>query len=207
MFFSLSHLMFKIVRYVEIGQAASIVTDAFFADHTNFFTYQREKLKTYLSLESSYPKPSEKNTYVYFVACRNVDGKVLGFVEIDCRETTRPKEGSPPRPYMCNLAIDKKWRRKGIATALIEACEEIAYNNGYENIYLKVRSANDVAVHMYKRLGYVEESSTIEMTERLNESLVLLLKKQLLSKNNDEEATNKALSSKNQMQLTQIQNK
>ena len=191
--------------YLEIGQAANIVTDAFFADHTNFFTYQKEKLKTYLSLESSYPKPSEKNTYVYFVACRNTDGKVLGFVEIDCRETRPLKEGLPPRPYMCNLAIDKKWRRNGIATALIEACEDVALKNGYENIYLKVRSANDVAVRMYESLGYVEESSVVEMTERLNESLVLLLKKQLLPIN--QKATNESLRFETEMQPFQIREK
>ena len=68
-----------------------------------------------------------------FVACQKETGVVLGMVEVDARPQREPSslpniiwndETNQILPYMCNLAIDKQYKRRGIAKALVNHCEE-----------------------------------------------------------------------------------
>jgi hypothetical protein len=52
---------------VDMGPASKILADGFFKNKTNFITYQFERLQTYLSLESGFPRPSTRHEL--FVAC------------------------------------------------------------------------------------------------------------------------------------------
>jgi len=152
----------------DVGQASDILTDAFFKENTNCFTYQWERLTTYLSLESTYPKtPWERHTL--FVACHSKSGMVLGLAEIDDRPSK--VENATPRPYMYNVAVHPKFRRKGIAKALVLACEEMAMEWDKPEVYLKVRDLAEPAVNMYKSLGYQILSTKLE---RLNKKTLNL---------------------------------
>jgi ribosomal protein S18 acetylase RimI-like enzyme len=136
---------------IDMGPASKILSDGFFKSNTNFFTYQWERLQTYLSLESAFP--TRKSKHEMFVACCAKRGTVWGIVEIDARVATTNKltstgemvntttttnsstksrtgsddnEGAPlgqDGPYICNLAVDEKYKRQGIATALVQECE------------------------------------------------------------------------------------
>lgn len=61
---------------------------------------------------------------------------------------------------MYNLAVDKKWKRRGIASALIEACEQYVLKQHdtciEKRLYLRVRKNNHAAIALYKSLDYVE---------------------------------------------------
>ena len=167
--------------FADLGAAARILTDGFYGD-SNFITYNIERLNTFLSLESTFPQPGSVVGIVHtmLVACRQTDGKVLGFVEIDGRPAK--KENEAPRPYMCNLAVCPKWRRKGIAKELVRQCEEKALQWGKSEIFLKVREANDAATNMYKDLGYeIQSIKTEEMRGKPPQSIVLM-KKELVQK-------------------------
>lgn len=160
----------------DLGSVSTILTDGFFSDSTNIFTYQIEKLKTYLSLEACFPRQPE--IHKYLVACskqqqkqrNNKNEKVIGFIEIDCRPTSNPNFR---RPYMCNLCIDPKWQRQGIATALIDSCEKLAFRCDRleaSELWLKVRKGNSVAIGMYEKLGYDIDSSEVIVLEEKNKS-------------------------------------
>lgn len=162
--------------FADLGAAARILTDGFYGD-SNFITYNVERLNTFLSLESTFPQPGSVVGAVHsmFVACRQTDGKVLGFAEIDGRPPK--KENEAPRPYMCNLAICPKWRRRGLAKALVGECEEKALRWGKTEIYLKVRESNDAATNMYRDLGYeVQSTRTEEMRGKPPQSIILMKK-------------------------------
>lgn len=115
---------------VDMSPASRILADAFFrGPGTNWITYQYEKFITYLSLEANFPRtPQERSRHEIYVACDPRNGKVLGVVEIDARgaatdRTSKVYEASGRSAYMCNLAVDTKHRRKGIATSLVDECE------------------------------------------------------------------------------------
>lgn len=194
----------------DLGPAAHILTDAFYSHRTNFVTFQIEKLKTALSLESTYAKQKANPWGQMFVACSSRDGKVLGFAEVDtcslkneqCNEvkecglpedTINSTKSDLPRPYMYNLAVDKRWKRKGIATALVVACERFAVDIDYADLdlrwlYLRVRKSNDDAIAFYQRLGYREiDPESIALTKKdvnsgsAEEGELILMGKQLLS--------------------------
>jgi ribosomal protein S18 acetylase RimI-like enzyme len=152
---------------IDMGRASKILADGFFKGQTNWLTYQWERLETYLSLESTFPKPN--TPHVIFVACDSQSGQVLGMVELDARTksknkgTTKNKDSNDgyDGPYMCNVAVDDGHLRKGIATALIRHCESQVQqwhvdSNGDIpcSVYLKVRSNNQAAIRMYSKLDY-----------------------------------------------------
>lgn len=171
--------------FADLGNAARILTDGFFRD-VNFITYNVERLANFLSLESSFPRRTgtDSVSHSMIVGCRPTDGAVLGFVELDCRPTEDPK--AAPRPYMCNLAVDKRWLRKGIASALVRECEERVMQLGEEQIFLKVRERNKAATQMYEGLGYSIKSSAYESPVRGQPpDTVVLMVKDLSSRNDD----------------------
>jgi ribosomal protein S18 acetylase RimI-like enzyme len=157
----------------ELGAASDILSEVFFKENTNFLTYQWERLTTYLSLESTYPKPGDR--HCLFVACHATDGKVLGLAEIDDRPSKTAD--ATPRPYMFNVAVDPKWRERGIARSLVLECEEIARKEWNKpTVFLKVRDTSKLAVAMYKSLGYKERSNKIERLNDKYQNLIVMSK-------------------------------
>ena len=45
-------------------------------------------------------------------------------------------------------------RRQGVASALMTEAEHRAKNMGFDELYLGVRSTNELALQMYSRIGY-----------------------------------------------------
>lgn len=53
------------------------------------------------------------------------------------------------------VAVKKNWRRKGIATMLIEKMMERAREEGIKRAYLEVRVGNEAALNLYRKMGFL----------------------------------------------------
>jgi ribosomal-protein-alanine N-acetyltransferase len=73
-----------------------------------------------------------------------IDGQMVGFVAGEYRA----KEGIA---WIATIAVLPPYQRKGIASALLVACEERLNSH---RIRLSVRVGNLPAIHMYERSGY-----------------------------------------------------
>jgi N-acetylglutamate synthase-like GNAT family acetyltransferase len=58
-------------------------------------------------------------------------------------------------PYLSNLAVLPTYRRHGIASRMIAACETTAKQWGYQGIYLHALENNNAAVRLYQKLGFI----------------------------------------------------
>jgi len=113
------------------------------------------------------------------VACSSKNGQVVGFAEVDARPLSVTgkngglenevvldansaviSEDNILRSYMYNLAVDKQWKRKGIASALVRSCEQFVMDMHdicvEKRLYLRVRKTNHAAIALYESLGYRE---------------------------------------------------
>lgn len=61
--------------------------------------------------------------------------------------------GAEP-PELQDVFVPEARRRQGIATALTEAAERAAAENGYPSLSLTVGERNAAAIALYERLGY-----------------------------------------------------
>lgn len=57
--------------------------------------------------------------------------------------------------YVCNVAVSPAFRRRGVASALIQAQINYAKENGLSEISLEVRSSNAAARALYEKFGFV----------------------------------------------------
>jgi ribosomal protein S18 acetylase RimI-like enzyme len=57
-------------------------------------------------------------------------------------------------PYLSNLAIAESYRRQGGASQLLQACEAIALDWGFQDLYLHVLENNRPARRLYYKEGY-----------------------------------------------------
>ena len=134
-------------NFNDLSTASVILVDSF---------HQPSMLKPYHlireldRLQSNFPYGDKKHSM--YVAYAEKDGSVLGFCDVDARPSKLPN--APPRPYLSDLAVDVRWRRRGIARALISACERKAMEFGYRVLYLRVKYYNHAAVLMYAGMGY-----------------------------------------------------
>lgn len=56
--------------------------------------------------------------------------------------------------HVNKIAVDENERRRGVAFALMEACNEFATRNGVSTIALEVRESNGGAQAFYRHLGF-----------------------------------------------------
>ncbi len=75
-----------------------------------------------------------------------VDGKIAGFVAVDVRAREK-------LAWIATIGVLPEYRRQGLATALLEACEA---RLRVARIKLSVRASNAAAQSLYQRLGYRE---------------------------------------------------
>jgi aminoglycoside 3-N-acetyltransferase I len=59
--------------------------------------------------------------------------------------------------YIYDLAVDKAFRRRGIASAMIEALKKIAAAKGAWVIYVQADHGDDAAIALYTKLGVRED--------------------------------------------------
>lgn len=59
--------------------------------------------------------------------------------------------------YIYDLAVDEKYRRRGIATGLINKLREIAREKGAWVIYVQADHGDDPAIKLYESLGTRED--------------------------------------------------
>ncbi len=56
--------------------------------------------------------------------------------------------------HINNIAVDPRWRRRGIAGALLEAALDFGRGRGARRAFLEVRISNAAAQALYRRFGF-----------------------------------------------------
>ncbi len=56
--------------------------------------------------------------------------------------------------YLCNVAVDEGHREKGVAKNILTACESFTREMGHSEVWLHVRSSEQVAFGLYTNAGY-----------------------------------------------------
>lgn len=95
----------------------------------------------------------QRPQYKCWTATGSTQPRVIGTVEI----AVRPIHDGHcwfEAPYVSNLAVHPRYRRRGIARELLLKCEPQAVRWGFEEIYLHVLDNNRQAQGLYERLGY-----------------------------------------------------
>ncbi|MEL6128976.1 MAG: GNAT family N-acetyltransferase [Cyanobacteria bacterium J06627_3] len=78
---------------------------------------------------------------------------IVGTVEVSLRsQFWQPLQ--PRRPYIANVAVDYRHRRRGIAQQMLIACEAIVQTWGCRQLYLHVATDNPPALALYQKVGY-----------------------------------------------------
>lgn len=89
------------------------------------------------------------------VRVAEIAGAVAGYVI--AQEVRQPAQAfSPQREFLLvdQLAVVPEFRRNGVGRALMEACTQIARDNGLPRVELNVRSHNEGAQEFYASVGY-----------------------------------------------------
>lgn len=81
-----------------------------------------------------------------------VENNLVGFISYDV--DTKPG-------LICNLLVDKNYRRKGLGSMLIKEAEKKLQEKGITEPYLHVRTTNTATKDLYEKLGY-KITSTLE---------------------------------------------
>lgn len=82
--------------------------------------------------------------------------------------------------YLSNLAVLTEYRRQGVALQLLKACERIAIDWGFRNLYLHVLENNHHAKRLYWKAGYrLQRIEVNPLTMILGQPRQLFLRKQL----------------------------
>lgn len=89
--------------------------------------------------------------------CTNGSGEIMGCLGVEV-DTVKKSGGSGPRttgPLMSNVAVGRKFRRRGIAEALVKQAELLVRKQwGYTEMFLYVEKQNVPAIRLYKKMGY-----------------------------------------------------
>lgn len=72
------------------------------------------------------------------------DGEMVGFVACDPRPSERTG-------WIATIGVDPRYQRRGIARALLRACEN---QSRQPNLKLTVRMSNHAAISLYEKEGY-----------------------------------------------------
>lgn len=172
---SLAHISCRRAVLDDVNEIAEVLTLCFnqFNEFT-FWIYPLMKMGVAQDLRQRLQE--EESDYFCLVAVNKQEGheEIVGTVELSFRRSfpwLKPNRYA----YVANLAVKRKYRRRGIATLLLSKCEEIARINNYKHIYLHVLASNQEAQKLYLGNGY-----TIHRIETDLLSLFIPSKRRLL---------------------------
>ena len=93
------------------------------------------------------------------------DGVVVGILELMKRHVESPAQVTRDVLFISTMAIDEKYRGKGIGHLFFEKVKQLKQEKGYDTIELQVNAKNRLAYEMYRKYGFTEKSINMELKE------------------------------------------
>ena len=93
------------------------------------------------------------------------DGVVVGILELMKRHVESPAQVTKDVLFISTMAIDEKYRGKGIGHLFFEKVKQLKQEKGYDTIELQVNAQNRLAYEMYRKYGFTEKSINMELKE------------------------------------------
>lgn len=107
-----------------------------------------------------------KKGTTFFVAA--IGEKVVGYVGIN----TVLDEG-----YITNIAVTEKYRKRGVASALMERVFSLAKDEGLSFVTLEVRKSNAGAISLYNKLEFKQEGKRKNFYSNPKEDALIMTKR------------------------------
>lgn len=85
--------------------------------------------------------------------------QVVGTIEVGMRTANYRHPDRHRYVYLSNLAVNRDFRRRGVAQALLIDCEQLTRSWGYTDLHLHVMANNERGRNLYRKLGYEVVSS------------------------------------------------
>ena len=102
----------------------------------------------------------DENWYV-----AEADGVVVGVLELMKRHVESPAQVMKDVLFISTMAVDEKYRGKGIGHLFFEKVKWLKQEKGYDTIELQVNAKNRLAYEMYRKYGFTEKSINMELKE------------------------------------------
>ena len=102
----------------------------------------------------------DENWYV-----AEADGVVGGVLELMKRHVESPAQVMKDVLFISTMAVDEKYRGKGIGHLFFEKVKRLKQEKGYDTIELQVNAKNRLAYEMYRKYGFTEKSINMELKE------------------------------------------
>ena len=102
----------------------------------------------------------DENWYV-----AEADGVVVGVLELMKRHVESPAQVMKDVLFISTMAVDEKYRGKGIGHLFFEKVKRLKQEKGYDTIELQVNVKNRLAYEMYRKYGFTEKSINMELKE------------------------------------------
>lgn len=94
------------------------------------------------------------STNLQIQAALNVPNAIAGTIEVSAKSPKFWSTKTQPYLYISNLAVRPAYRRRGVALRMLTACEQIARDWGFSDLYLHVLETNEDARRLYQKAGY-----------------------------------------------------
>ena len=91
------------------------------------------------------------------------DGVVAGVLELMSRHVESTSQVTKNILFISSMAVDEKYRGKGIGHRFFEKVKQIKDEKRYDTIELQVNAKNKMAYEMYKNYGFTEKSINMEL--------------------------------------------
>ena len=102
----------------------------------------------------------DENWYV-----AEADDVVVGVLELMKRHVESPAQVMKDVLFISTMAVDEKYRGKGIGHLFFEKVKRLKQEKGYDTIELQVNAKNRLAYEMYRKYGFTEKSINMELKE------------------------------------------
>lgn len=91
------------------------------------------------------------------------EGNAVGILFIIFRHIENPNQMARDIIFVDSMAVEKKYRGKGIGHAFFDFLKNLKNQKGYDGIELQVNAKNRAAYKIYSDYGFTNKSITMEL--------------------------------------------